>query len=114
VALQGLMLPVNYGILVADKTSPRVANVGGSEDMAPGQEAWLVWEGKESITYLVRNCGNKKEVRELVTFLRSEVEQIRIIDYNPILRVLFAESSRCAPPQAESEKREHQSSHTSP
>jgi hypothetical protein len=105
VAVQGLMLPVNYGILLAYKTLPKVANVGDTGDIPQGQAAWLVWEGKDSITYLLRKrVPDKEEVRELVTLPRSKVDQIRIIDYNRILRVLFAESGRG----------EHQPSHASP
>jgi hypothetical protein len=106
-AIQILMLPVNYGILLADKTLPKVANLGASEDVPHGQEAWLVWEGKDSITYLVRHREADQEERALVTLPRGEVKQIRIIAYDPILRVLFAEARRRAPPHTENGQGEH-------
>jgi hypothetical protein len=93
VAVQALLLPVNYGILVANKTLPRVDNAGASGDMPPG-EAWLVWEGKDGITYLVRNHQTHPARRVLVTLRRSEVKQIQIIAYDPILRVLFAKNGK--------------------
>jgi hypothetical protein len=90
VAVQCLLLPVNYGILIADKTIPRVATLGGLEAIGVGREAWLVWEGKEGMTYLVRGKGGGKEVRKLVTLLRSDVKKTEMTAYDPILRVLFA------------------------
>jgi hypothetical protein len=90
VAVQCLLLPVNYGILIADKTMPRVATLGGIEALGVSSEAWLVWEGKEGVTYLVRGKDGGKEVRKLVTLLRSDVKKTEMTAYDPILRVLFA------------------------
>jgi hypothetical protein len=96
VAVQDLMLPVNYGILIADKTMPRVAYLGDRKVQEPGQDAWLVWEGKDSMTYLLRQRRGEQETRALVTLPRSEVKRIEITAYDPILRILFAGP----PPQA--------------
>ena len=47
VSVQFLLIPINYGILIADKYMPQVASYGDQHDLVKGQEAWLVWEGKE-------------------------------------------------------------------
>ena len=86
-----LMLPVNYGILIADKTIPKVANLGNQKPLKVAEDAWLVWEGKDGVTYLVRGRQAGKEQRTLITLPRSDVKEIKIIAYDPILRVLFAE-----------------------
>jgi hypothetical protein len=102
------MLPVNYGILIADKTIPKVANLGDQKPLKVGEEAWLVWEGKDGVTYLVRSRQASKEERTLITIPRSDVKETRIIAYDPILRVLFAERASQTLPQLESEKGGHQ------
>ena len=104
VAVQLLMLPVNYGILIADKTIPKVANLGNQKPLKVAEEAWLVWEGKDGVTYLVRGRQAGKEQRTLITLPRSDVKEIKIIAYDPILRVLFAERASPTIPQLESEK----------
>src|SRR5206468_4144826 len=50
VAIQALLLPVNYGVLIVDKSFPRVSAIGGNP-LAEGETAWLAWEGKDSITW---------------------------------------------------------------
>jgi hypothetical protein len=90
VGVQLLLLPVNYGILITDKTMPRVINLGGHEALSAGQDAWLVWEGKDGVTYLVRGPEGGKKVRKLVTLPRSDVKKTELTAYDSILRVLFA------------------------
>ena len=105
--VSGLLLPVHYGILIADKTMPRVANLGDQKVLAPGQEAWLVWEGKDSMTYLLGQCRSGQDVRTLVTLLRSESKGQEMTGYDPILTVLCAGSFPQAfsrPPQSTEEK----------
>lgn len=88
-AIQFLMLPVNYGILVMDRVMPRVESMG-EQKLSQGQTAWLVWEGKEGMTYLVRTVEKEREQKALVTLPRKDVKETRIIAYDPILRTLFA------------------------
>ncbi|HZN12066.1 MAG TPA: hypothetical protein VFC61_10325 [Blastocatellia bacterium] len=85
--IQFLLLPVNYGVLIIDKVLPRVADLGGVEALREGQEAWLVWEGKDGVTYLVRG----PEGRRLVTLPQREVKRTQIIGYDAILRRIFLE-----------------------
>ena len=51
-AVEVLLLPINYGVLIVDKALPRVTAVG-ERPMTGGDEAWLVWEGKDGATYLI-------------------------------------------------------------
>jgi hypothetical protein len=99
VVIQFLLLPVNYGVLIVDKAIPRVADLGGTEQLQAGQEAWLVWEGKDGVTYLVRGTGQNGSDstnsidRRLVTLPQKEVKKTQIIQYDAILPCIFAE--RC-------------------
>jgi hypothetical protein len=91
VAVQFLFLPVNYGVFIVDKTLPRVSSLGVTP-LAPGQEAWLAWEGKEGVTYLVRNrlaMIPDGTGRSLVTLPRSEVKKTEITRYDKIFPLLF-------------------------
>jgi len=94
VVIQFLLLPVNYGVMIIDKTLPKVADLGGIEQLKEGQEAWLVWEGKDGATYLVRETGHNGAARRLVTLPQKDVKKTQIIRYDPILRCVFV--GRCA------------------
>ena len=83
-AAQVLLLPINYGVLIVDKTLPRVAAVG-DRPMAGADEAWLVWEGKDGVTYLVRS-GNA--TRTLLTIPRSEIKRTEIVGFDRIVPAL--------------------------
>jgi hypothetical protein len=84
VAVQLLLLPINYGVLIVDKTLPRMAAVG-DKAMVDGEEAWLVWEGKDGVTFLVRAANGK---RALVTLPRSEIKRMEIVGFDRIVPVL--------------------------
>ena len=84
-AVQVLLLPVNYGVLIVDKSLPRVASLGG-QALGAGEEAWLVWEGKEGVTYLVRDQGHG---RRLVTLRLAEVKRTEIVGFDRIVPRLF-------------------------
>jgi hypothetical protein len=85
-AVQLLLLPVNYGILVIDQSLPRLAGIGETP-REPGDEAWLVWEGQEGVTYLVQRAERKQ--RSLLTLPRSEIKRIEIVGFDPIIARLF-------------------------
>lgn len=87
VGIQFLLLPVNYGVFIMDKEIPRVASLGG-QPAAAGEEVWLVWEGNEGTTFLVRD-QSKSPQRRLVTIPKKEVKNIEILGYDPIFRRLF-------------------------
>lgn len=86
---QCLFLPVNYGYLLASKSLPRVASLDGEKPMPAGEEAWLIWEGKDGLTFLVRHTEGPAATRYLVTLPRAEVKRVKVIGYDRILRRLF-------------------------
>ena len=85
-AVQLLLLPINYGVLISDKSLARVAALG-DRPLAEGEEAWLVWEGKDGVTFLV--ASRDRDRRRLVTLARSDVKKTEIIGFDRILPVLF-------------------------
>jgi hypothetical protein len=87
VALEFLLLPVNYGILITSQELPRVSDVGNDSTMAPGERSWLVWETKGALTYLVESTPGGE--RALISVPRKEA-RIKITAYDNIFRVLFA------------------------
>jgi len=84
--VQILLLPINYGVLIVDKSLPRVAALG-ARPLADGDEAWLVWEGKDSVTFLTRNAQRTERV--LISLPKSEVKEIRITGFDRIVPTLF-------------------------
>lgn len=87
-----LLLPINYGVLIGTQELPRVLEVGG-EKLSPNEQAWLVWENKDVLTYLLRDAGNN---RSLLTIPRKE-NSVRIVAYDGIFQVLFAGAKSSAP-----------------
>jgi hypothetical protein len=85
-AVQVLLLPINYGVLIVDKTLPRVAALGDTL-LAEGDEAWLVWEGKDGVTFLVRRKG--ADHRSLLTLERASVKRTEIVGFDRIVPTLF-------------------------
>jgi hypothetical protein len=86
VAVQFMLLPVNYGVLVSSQELPRVSDLAGGEVLPKGGQAWLVWESKDTLTYLVREDGDN---RTLVTVPRKDA-RIKIVSYDAIFHVLFS------------------------
>ena len=89
VAVQILLLPVNYGVLIMDKVLPRVADLGGQEQLNGSQVAWLVWEGHDGVTYLVRSNEPTGNQRKLITLPRKDMKRTEIVRYDQILRCVF-------------------------
>jgi hypothetical protein len=90
VAIQLLLLPVNYGILIVDKSLARVVAIA-DKPLPSDQQAWLVWEGKDGITYLVRRNDG---ARSLVTVPKQESKRIEITSYDSWLSVLLPAAQR--------------------
>jgi len=80
-----LLLPINYGTLIASQSLPRVSEIG-DEKLPEGSQAWLVWENKEVLTYFVLQAGNKKM---LLTVPRKDAK-VRIVADDRIFCVLFS------------------------
>jgi hypothetical protein len=85
VVVQVLLLPVNYGIIVMDRVLPRVAGVA-NEPIGNGDAAWLVWEGKDGVTFLIRR---KNQQRVLLTLTHADVKRIEIVGFDPMVPTLF-------------------------
>lgn len=90
-AVQLLLLPVNYGVLILDKELPRVRSIGATA-LADGQDAWLVWEGSEGVTFLVRDRARQE--RTLVTVPRADLKRTEIVAFDRIVPTLFAHQRR--------------------
>ena len=73
---------------IAFSSLARVAALGESA-LAPGTEAWLVWEGQHGATFLTRDTTTR---RALITLPKSKVERMEVVGFDPILRRLFASS----------------------
>ena len=84
-SVQVLLVAVNYGYLVVDKTLPRVAAIGDAA-LPDGTEGWLVWEGEQGVTFLTRDTTHR---RALITVPKAKIERMEIIGFDPILRRLF-------------------------
>jgi hypothetical protein len=84
VAVEILLLPVNYGTLIASQSLPRVSEMG-EEKLGEGSQAWLVWENKEVLTYFAVQAGNKKV---LLTVPRRDAK-VKIVAEDRIFCVLF-------------------------
>ena len=85
VAVEVLLLPVNYGVLVSTRQLPRVAELNGDQKTPEGQREWLVWDSKDAVTYFVRDSNDQ---RMLITIPRKDA-RIRIVAYDNIFSVLF-------------------------
>ncbi len=90
VVVQFLLLPINFGYLVVDKWFARVSAVA-ERPVGAGEEAWLVWEGKDGMTWLVRRTEGGSKRRSLVWASRAAATRIEITGYDPIFRTLFAD-----------------------
>ena len=84
-AVEFLLLPINYGVLISTQQLPRVDGFSGDEKAAADQRDWLVWDSKDAITYFVRDS---KDQRMLVTIPRKDAG-VRVVAYDDIFCVLF-------------------------
>ena len=88
-AVQFLLLPVNYGVLVSGQQLPRVSELPAAEKLEAGEQAWLVWETKEAMTFFTRSVDGK---RSLITLPKKEPRTV-IIGYDRIFSLLFRNAS---------------------
>jgi hypothetical protein len=85
VAVEFLLLPVNYGVLISTRQLPRVSELSEDDKGVEGQRDWVVWDSKDAITYFVRNSTDQ---RMLVTIPRKDIK-VQIVSYDDIFRQLF-------------------------
>jgi len=93
-AVQTLLLPINYGVLITDKSLARVV-AAGARVLVPGEAAWLVWEGKEGVTFLLRSADGQR--RTLLTQPRAQAAAIEVQGFERILPALFRSPANPAP-----------------
>lgn len=86
VAVEFLLLPVNYGVLISTQQLPQVADAPGAAVSLDGRRAWLVWNSKETLTYFLYGSPDS---RMLVTVPRKDAP-VRIVGYDDIYCVLFS------------------------
>jgi hypothetical protein len=86
VAVEFLLLPVNYGVLISTQQLPRMVGISGDEKPADEQRNWLMWDSKDAATYFVRDS---KDQRLLVTLPKKDA-RLGIVAYDDIFCVLFA------------------------
>jgi hypothetical protein len=80
-----LLLPVNYGVMISTQQLPRVAELSAVQKPPEGQHGWLVWDSKDTFTYLIRDGQDQ---RTIVTVPRKDAA-VRIVGYDDIFCVLF-------------------------
>lgn len=85
VAVEFLLLPVNFGVLITTQQLPRVAEMSG-EQLPEGTRIWLVSDTKDQLTYFVRAPNDQ---RMLLTVPRKE-SKIKIVGYDDIFCELFS------------------------
>ena len=74
-----------------DKVMPRVASLGATP-LTAGEQAWLVWEGRDGSTFLVQGRQQQGSVpaqRRMVTLARAEIKRLDILDFDSIMPTLF-------------------------
>jgi hypothetical protein len=76
-AVEFLLLPVNYGVIVSTKQLQKVRS------FVPA-EAWLVWEGRDKTTFLVSD-GERK----LVVVPNDQIKSLEITGVENIFQRLF-------------------------
>jgi hypothetical protein len=94
VAVEFLLLPVNYGVLISTQQLPQIAEIPAEAKSLDPQQAWLVWNSKETLTYFIYGSSDR---RMLLTVQRKDAP-VRIVAYDDIYCVLFsADHSRSRP-----------------
>jgi hypothetical protein len=74
---------------VVDKWLPKLDAVDGDKVPVATQEAWLVWEGKETNTVLIRCRVAEKPVKSLVVIPRGDMKKISVSGYSHVWREFF-------------------------
>jgi hypothetical protein len=85
-AIQALLLPINYAVLVGHKSFARITSLPA---IVAGR-AWLIWENKEAVTVFVLPASSKEDRTLLTLDAKSMYATSRIVGYDPVLRILFA------------------------
>jgi hypothetical protein len=82
-AVEILLLPVNYGVLIASPQLPRVDNT--LQDRPPGERQWLVWDAKEAHVYFALGADGR---RAMISVPGSDA-RIEVTAFDPIFCIVF-------------------------
>jgi len=88
-AIECLLLPINFGMLIGSRWLPRVAQV--NLDKLQDDNAWLVWDDKDVLTYFILDNNGG---RRLVTVPRKD-SRITVVGNDPIFQLIFAGQPSC-------------------
>jgi len=82
--ITALLVPVNFGVVVMPYSMGRVAALGKTPS-PPGQHAWLLWEGKDWMTYYVQ-AGDRRQV---VSVPAKEIDRIEVSGSDSLFDVIY-------------------------
>jgi hypothetical protein len=98
VFIQMLLLPVNFGILIANQDTPRVTTMNGKDMLPPEVQAWRVWEGADSVTFFVRRWERGEETpRTLLTLDKKSISRTEIFRYDKLRNLLADQKNPSRP-----------------
>jgi hypothetical protein len=83
-AVEILLLPVNYGVLIASPQLPRVEN-SSLQARPPGERLWLVWDAKEARVYFALGADGR---RAMISVPGNDA-RIEVTAFDPIFCILF-------------------------
>lgn len=78
-----LLIPVNFGMVLMPYSMQRTTAIGKAP-LAAGQQGWLLWEGKEWMTYFVKSSGGVSVVAVPV----KEIDRIEVKGSDSLFDVL--------------------------
>jgi hypothetical protein len=84
-AVEFLLLPVNYGVLISTQQLPRVVELTSTEKPAQGQRNWLLWDTKDTATFFVHGSHDER----MIVLVPKKDAKVRIVAYDDIFCVLF-------------------------
>jgi hypothetical protein len=88
-AVEILLLPVNYGVLIASPQLPRVEN--SSLPARPsGERVWLAWDAKEARVYFAYGEDGR---RTMISVPGSD-SSIEVLAFDPIFCIVFADDPK--------------------
>lgn len=88
-AVEILLLPVNYGVLIASPQLPRVEN-SSLQARPPGERLWLVWDAKEARVYFAYGADGR---RAMVSVPGNDA-RIEVTAFDPIYCIVFGNDPR--------------------
>ena len=89
IAIQFLLLPITFGIFMANEEVPRVTTLDGKDLLKPNEEAWRIWEGQDGVTFFVRTWEKGNPTKKLVTIDKKKIEKTEISGYDRVLKLLY-------------------------